>query len=123
MSFYAVAVGVKPGIYSAWTECESNAKGFEWAKFENFMTTAQADNCIRRNSVSMDSHSNVNANTAVKSTSSLSLLEESRNYLQNRKMLINSSLQTSSENEDTQFLSISQPATGLVSIIFVSIIQ
>ena len=38
MPFYAVEVGVRPGIYSTWTECESIVKGFTGPKFKNFMT-------------------------------------------------------------------------------------
>ena len=34
MPFYSVEVGVRPGIYSTWTECESIVKGFPGAKFK-----------------------------------------------------------------------------------------
>ena len=38
MSFYAVAVGIKPGIYKTWEECKQNIENFKnaiYKKFEN----------------------------------------------------------------------------------------
>ena len=38
MPFYAVEVGVSPGINSTWTECESIVQGLTRAKLKKFKT-------------------------------------------------------------------------------------
>ena len=39
---YAVAAGRAPGIYSTWSECERQVKGFSGAKFKSFKTRDEA---------------------------------------------------------------------------------
>jgi ribonuclease HI len=34
--FYAVRVGVKPGVYRSWKECSANVTGFKGAQFKSF---------------------------------------------------------------------------------------
>lgn len=40
--FYVVWSGSKPGVYSAWSECEAVTKGVKGAKFKSFPTLAAA---------------------------------------------------------------------------------
>lgn len=40
--FYVVWKGVEPGVYSTWTECERQVKGFEGAMFKSFPTIEEA---------------------------------------------------------------------------------
>lgn len=41
--FYVVWAGVTPGIYSSWTECQLQTKGYEGAKYKSFDTRAEAE--------------------------------------------------------------------------------
>jgi viroplasmin and RNaseH domain-containing protein len=43
MSFYAVKVGKIPGIYSTWTQCEAQVKGFSGAEHKKFKTSKEAE--------------------------------------------------------------------------------
>ena len=45
--FYAIAKGVKPGIYTSWPEAEAQVKGFGGAKFKSFPTRAEAESWIK----------------------------------------------------------------------------
>ncbi len=42
--FYAVKVGKVPGIYSTWSECEEQVKGFPSASYKSFATLSEAEN-------------------------------------------------------------------------------
>ncbi len=41
--FYAVRVGITPGIYRTWAECEPQIFGVKGAKYKSFPTEAQAE--------------------------------------------------------------------------------
>ncbi len=41
--FYAVANGLKPGIYTSWPEAEAQVKGYGGAKFKGFINRAEAE--------------------------------------------------------------------------------
>ena len=41
--FYAVRVGRRPGIYCTWPECETEVKGFSYAKFQSFTSRSDAE--------------------------------------------------------------------------------
>ncbi len=41
--FYVVWAGVTPGIYTNWTDCQLQTKGFEGAKYKSFETKAEAE--------------------------------------------------------------------------------
>ena len=41
--FYVVWAGVTPGIYTSWTECQLQTKGYEGAKFKSFDTREEAE--------------------------------------------------------------------------------
>ena len=41
--FYAVRVGITPGIYHTWAECEPQIFGVKGAKYKSFPTEAQAE--------------------------------------------------------------------------------
>jgi len=49
VAFYAVRRGRKPGVYPTWTECESEVKGFDGARYKKFMTEAEAWNFVNGN--------------------------------------------------------------------------
>nr|CAB3265613.1 ribonuclease H1-like [Phallusia mammillata] len=44
VSFYAVHVGRKQGVFNTWSECESLVKGFKGARYKKFATLAAAQN-------------------------------------------------------------------------------
>ncbi len=41
--FYVVWEGVEPGIYTSWTDCQLQTKGFEGAKYKSFDTREEAE--------------------------------------------------------------------------------
>ncbi len=41
--FYVVWAGVTPGIYTSWTECQLQTKGYEGAKYKSFDTREEAE--------------------------------------------------------------------------------
>lgn len=43
VKYYVVWVGNKPGVYTNWTECQSQVNQFEGAKFKSFESKAEAD--------------------------------------------------------------------------------
>ena len=44
--YYAVKIGIKPGIYETWAECELQIKGVSGAKYKSFGTLAEAEKYI-----------------------------------------------------------------------------
>lgn len=52
MKFYAVRKGRKPGIYSTWSECEAQVKGFPQAEYKSFRQRADAESYLQGNEVS-----------------------------------------------------------------------
>ena len=46
-NFYAVRAGWTPGIYTDWSECEKQTKGFSNHKYEGFMTREEAEEFLR----------------------------------------------------------------------------
>lgn len=50
--FYVVWSGVNPGIYTSWTDCQLQTKGYEGAKYKSFETREEAEkplNLLRMN--------------------------------------------------------------------------
>lgn len=47
MPFYAVKVGMVPGIYETWDECKRNVDGFSGAKFKKFDSLDEAQSFIK----------------------------------------------------------------------------
>ena len=45
-SYYAVARGVQPGIYSTWDECKEQVNGFKGASFQKFKSEEDARSFI-----------------------------------------------------------------------------
>ena len=41
--YYVVWAGLTPGIYSSWTDCQLQTKGYEGAKFKSFDTREEAE--------------------------------------------------------------------------------
>ena len=52
MKFYAVRKGRKPGIYSTWSECEAQVKGFPKAEYKSFRQRTDAESYLQGNEVS-----------------------------------------------------------------------
>lgn len=52
MKFYAVRKGRKTGIYSTWSECEAQVKGFPQAEYKSFRQRADAESYLQGNEVS-----------------------------------------------------------------------
>ncbi len=44
--YYVVWVGVNPGIYESWTECELQTKGFAGARYKSFATRQEAEEAL-----------------------------------------------------------------------------
>lgn len=44
--FYVVWQGVTPGIYTSWTDCELQIKGFEGARYKAFNTREEAEHAL-----------------------------------------------------------------------------
>lgn len=44
--FYVVWAGVNPGIYTSWTDCQLQVKGYEGAKFKSFETRDEAEQAL-----------------------------------------------------------------------------
>jgi Predicted double-stranded RNA/RNA-DNA hybrid binding protein len=42
--FYGVKIGKIPGVYSSWSECEEQIKGFKGAIFKSFKSKKDAEN-------------------------------------------------------------------------------
>lgn len=52
-NFYAVAVGVKKGVYTTWEECKQNIENVENAKYKKFATIDDALEFVEENSNSI----------------------------------------------------------------------
>lgn len=48
--YYAVKIGRIPGIYTSWSECLEQVKGFSGASYKSFTTKSEADKFIDRSS-------------------------------------------------------------------------
>ncbi|MDL2291732.1 ribonuclease H family protein [Bacteroides sp. OttesenSCG-928-F21] len=44
--YYVVWEGVTPGVYSSWTECQLQIKGYEGAKYKSFDTKEEAERAL-----------------------------------------------------------------------------
>ncbi len=44
--FYVVWEGVTPGVYTSWTDCQLQIKGYEGAKYKSFDTREEAERAI-----------------------------------------------------------------------------
>ena len=44
--FYVVWEGVTPGIYSSWTDCQLQIKGYEGAKYKSFDSREEAERAL-----------------------------------------------------------------------------
>ena len=56
--FYAVKVGLTPGIYETWAECEANVKGYPKADYKGFTTLAEAQHYMNEDGAESDSFTN-----------------------------------------------------------------
>ena len=44
--FYVVWEGVTPGVYTSWTDCQLQIKGYEAAKYKSFDTREEAERAL-----------------------------------------------------------------------------
>ena len=44
--FYVVWEGVTPGVYTSWTDCQLQIKGYEGAKYQSFDTREEAERAL-----------------------------------------------------------------------------
>ncbi|XP_050715109.1 ribonuclease H1-like isoform X2 [Eriocheir sinensis] len=51
MPYYAVARGIKPGIYESWPECQKNIVGYAGARYKKFSTESEAKEFVQENSL------------------------------------------------------------------------
>lgn len=51
MSYYAVHIGHKPGIYNTWDECNSNVSGYKGAKYKKFKHKDDAVSFVKNGKV------------------------------------------------------------------------
>jgi len=49
--YYVVWVGMNPGIYTSWAECQAQIKGFPSAKYKAFKSLAEAETAFKDSSV------------------------------------------------------------------------
>lgn len=49
--FYAVKMGLRPGIYHTWPECQEQTKGVSGAAFKSFSTQQAADEYLESGTV------------------------------------------------------------------------
>lgn len=74
--FYVVWVGVEPGIYSSWTECQLQVNGFKGARFRSYSSMAEAQEAYAAGPeeaslrATDSSDASVSADSSVKSPSS-----------------------------------------------------
>lgn len=59
MKFYAVLAGRKPGIYTSWSECEAQVKGFSNAKFKTFTSYEEAVNYIKSGPIEISDENDI----------------------------------------------------------------
>lgn len=80
--FYGVKVGRVPGVYSNWSECEAQVKGFQGAEYKSFADELSAknyvdgvDKTIPSTSVDKSNETSVVSNTSVMSETELKGME------------------------------------------------
>lgn len=56
MPFYAVRVGLVPGVYKTWDECKRNVEGYSGAKFKKFEDIEQALDFVNMKDNIPDTH-------------------------------------------------------------------
>jgi ribonuclease HI len=49
-NYYAVAVGVKKGVYTTWDECKENIENFPNARYKKFLSEEEANEFVEENS-------------------------------------------------------------------------
>lgn len=63
MKYYAVKVGINPGIYTSWDECKKNVFGFKGAVYKKFEIKTDAENFINGEKLN---ENYMNENTKIK---------------------------------------------------------
>jgi len=47
VKYYVVWVGLKPGVYNSWKECQAQITGYPKAKYKSFKTKEAAEKAFR----------------------------------------------------------------------------
>lgn len=56
-SYYAVKIGMIPGIYTSWSECQTQTAGYKGAEYKKFSTLAEADSYMNTKKVALQNNS------------------------------------------------------------------
>lgn len=56
--FYGVKQGYKPGVYTTWSECEAQVKGYKGAQYKSFNNEADALKYVQGDSNNINNISN-----------------------------------------------------------------
>ncbi|CAB1242551.1 Ribonuclease HI-related protein [Clostridiaceae bacterium BL-3] len=73
--FYAVREGKIPGIYSTWSECEEQVKGFPGAKYQSFVSLEEAERYMLGN-VAEESSANTKENNEISTEEFNTMVDE-----------------------------------------------
>ncbi len=71
--YYVVWVGVKPGIYTSWSECQAQIKGFPNAKYKSFKTHAQAEAAFKDSSTNYIGKKAKNEKTSIQTNPDINM--------------------------------------------------
>ena len=75
--FYAVRKGRNPGVYSTWSDCEKNVKGFAGAEYKSFPTEQDAQSYMTaKNETVENKTANVNSQSTLTSVKSINDFDE-----------------------------------------------
>jgi len=56
--FYAVKKGFTPGVYSSWSDCQAQTKGFSGAVFKSFATRSEAESFVSHDTPKEEKYDN-----------------------------------------------------------------
>ncbi|MCV3498468.1 viroplasmin family protein [Campylobacter lari] len=59
--YYAVRVGVNPGVYNTWSECEKQVKGVSGAEYKSFLSLEEAEQYVSDINNNLESKNNINS--------------------------------------------------------------
>lgn len=92
MPYYAVAKGIKPGIYTSWNVCKQNVSGYKGAVFKKFVSVKQAQQFIESNSSSTQSSQTLGSQYGPK-PSNLANFTKKLDYSSNRNAIQSAKLE------------------------------
>lgn len=99
--FYAVAIGRKPGIYTTWSECETQIKKYSKALYKSFTSKDAAEKFILQNSKSSSNNelNEVPEESDTKKRSSGNTTLKDNEFIRSKKLKIsNNPTESNSQN-------------------------